>query len=298
MGKSLMTAISTYKERSENRLKLMKLLIIIFILLNLILLGQVNGFLPRLNGGNLSTLTQVISSQNKAQRYNEEALMSSISEALPSVVTIKISKTINNYSIEFDPFNPFSPFRRVPTGSSQSERNIGSGFTVKANGIIVTNKHVVSDENASYSIITNDKKEYPVKQIYRDPSNDLAMLQVDASNLKPIKLGESSNLKLGQTVIAIGTPLGEFTNTVTTGIISGLGRGITAGSIYERYVEKLNNVIQTDAAINPGNSGGPLLNSAGEVIGINTAVAQQGQNIGFAIPVDVIKNLLAKHNST
>lgn len=275
----------------------MKPLIIIFILLNLILLGQINGFIPRLNGGNNGTLNQVIPSQNKAQSYNEETITESVNEALPSVVTIKISQTINRYSIEFDPFNPFSPFRRVPRGSSQSEQNIGSGFIVKANGIIVTNKHVVSDENASYSIITNDNKEYSVKQIYRDPSNDLAILQIDVSNLKPLKLGKSSNLKLGQTVIAIGTPLGEFTNTVTTGVISGLGRGITAGSVYEGYVEKLDDVIQTDAAINPGNSGGPLLNSSGEVIGINTAVAQQGQNIGFAIPVDVINNLLAKNNS-
>jgi serine protease Do len=97
---------------------------------------------------------------------------------------------------------------------------------------------------------------------------------------------------LGQSVIAIGTPLGEFTNTVTTGIISGLGRGITTGSNFEGYVEKLDNVIQTDAAINPGNSGGPLINSKGEVIGINTAIASQGQNIGFAIPVNVIKSFL------
>lgn len=275
----------------------MKPLIIIFILLNLILLGQINGSIPRLNGGSSGTLNQVIPSQNRAQSYNEETITKSVNEALPSVVTIKISQTINRYSIEFDPFNPFSPFRRVPRGSSQSEQNIGSGFIVKANGVIVTNKHVVSDENASYSIITNDNKEYSVKRIYRDPSNDLAILQVDVSNLKPLKLGESSNLKLGQTVIAIGTPLGEFTNTVTTGVISGLGRGITAGSVYEGYVEKLDDVIQTDAAINPGNSGGPLLNSSGEVIGINTAVAQQGQNIGFAIPVDVINNLLAKNNS-
>jgi serine protease Do len=107
-------------------------------------------------------------------------------------------------------------------------------------------------------------------------------------------LGDSNNLKLGQLVIAIGTPLGEFRNTVTSGIISGLGRGITAGSPFEGYVEKLDNVIQTDAAINPGNSGGPLLNSRGEVIGVNTAIAQEGQNIGFAIPSNVVKSLLEK----
>jgi S1-C subfamily serine protease len=117
-----------------------------------------------------------------------------------------------------------------------------------------------------------------------------------AGGLKPLTLGDSSKLKLGQLVIAIGTPLGEFTNTVTSGIISGLGRGITAGSPYENYVERLDNVIQTDAAINPGNSGGPLLNSKGQVIGINTAVSQEGQNIAFAIPSNVIKNLIDVFN--
>ncbi|MCL4363642.1 trypsin-like peptidase domain-containing protein [Patescibacteria group bacterium] len=160
----------------------------------------------------------------------------------------------------------------------------------------MTNKHVVSDTTASYQILTNDKKKYPVEKIYRDPLNDLAILKINATGLKPLKLGDSSHLKLGQMTIAIGTPLGEFTNTVTNGIISGLGRGITAGSPFEGFVEKLDDVIQTNAAINPGNSGGPLLNSSGEVIGINTAIAQGGQNIGFAIPVNVIKTLISTFN--
>ena len=111
-----------------------------------------------------------------------------------------------------------------------------------------------------------------------------------------ITLSDSAQLKLGQRVIAIGTPLGEFTNSVTTGIVSGLGRGITAGSPFEGFVERLDNVIQTDAAINPGNSGGPLLNSQGDVIGINTAVSQDSQNIGFAIPVNVLKDLVKNYD--
>jgi serine protease Do len=111
-------------------------------------------------------------------------------------------------------------------------------------------------------------------------------------------MGESDKLKVGQFVIAIGTALGEFKDTVTTGVISGLGRGITAGSVFEGYVERLDNVIQTDAAINPGNSGGPLLNSAGQVIGINVAVAAGGQNIGFAIPINVIKESIDNFNKT
>lgn len=269
------------------------LLIILLLLLNILVLGQVNGIIPHLNdASSLRSQNQPVTPSTINTPQN--TITTAVNYALPSVVTIKISKTVSDYSIEFDPFNPFSPFRRIPQNTRQAEQNIGSGFVVSAKGIFITNKHVVADDNAEYIVITNDKKEYHVQQIYKDPLNDLALLKVDAKNLKPLTLGDSAKLELGQTVIAIGTPLGQFTNTVTSGIISGLGRGITAGSRYEGYVERLDNVIQTDAAINPGNSGGPLLNSNGEVIGINTAVASQGQNIGFAIPVNVIKDLLAK----
>ncbi len=216
-----------------------------------------------------------------------------VEEALPSVVTIGINTTsTQGDSFEFDPFNPFSPFRPIPGNRRNIERNIGSGFIISNDGLIITNKHVVSDTNAKYTVLTNDSKKYDVVNIYRDPVNDSAILKINASGLKPLKLGDSSTLKLGQLVIAIGTPLGEFTNTVTSGIVSGLGRGITAGSPFEGAVEKLDNVIQTDAAISPGNSGGPLLNSKGEVIGINTAIAAEGQNIGFAIPSSVIEELI------
>jgi len=129
------------------------------------------------------------------------------------------------------------------------------------------------------------------------------ILKIDPSTgsgqvLRPLEMGDSDNLKVGQFVIAIGTALGEFRNTVTTGVISGLGRGVEAGSPFEGYVERLDNVIQTDAAINPGNSGGPLLNSAGQVIGVNVAVASGVENIGFALPINVIKDSLANFNKT
>jgi S1-C subfamily serine protease len=139
-----------------------------------------------------------------------------------------------------------------------------------------------------------------VKKIYRDPVNDLAILKIDppGRDLKPLPLGDSSKLKVGQLVVAIGTPLGEFPNSVTHGIISGLGRGISAGSPFEGMVERLDDVIQTDAAINPGNSGGPLLNSAGQVIGVNVAMAQGAQNIGFAIPINVVKEMIDNFNKT
>lgn len=270
------------------------------ILIILIAIGQTYNLLPKINlekyfqlpnQNNLSL--PKVNFEKQTVVYEESVITKVVEESLPSVVTVGIKKVISSEGyIEIDPFNPFSPFRRIPGKKEKVERNIGSGFIISKEGLIITNKHVVSDTSAEYQVLTYDNKKFDVLKIYRDPLNDLAILKINANNLKPLKLGDSSNLKLGQLVIAIGTPLGEFTNTVTQGIISGLGRGITAGSPFEGYVEKLDNVIQTDAAINPGNSGGPLLNSKGEVIGVNTAIASEGQNIGFAIPVNVVKQLI------
>ena len=229
----------------------------------------------------------------------ESAIIAAVKTALPSVVTIQIAKTTNSGDTYlFDPFNPFSPLEKTPGRSETIEQSIGSGFLVSKNGLIVTNKHVVEDQEAKYKVITNDEKVYEVDQIWRDPLNDLAIVKITADNLGFLSLADSDKLVLGQIAIAIGTPLGEFRNTVTTGIISGLGRGITAGSPYESFVERLDNVIQTDAAINPGNSGGPLLNSQGKVIGINTAMSGSSQNIGFAIPVNVVSELLRNYTES
>lgn len=227
----------------------------------------------------------------------EERRIQVIEGALPSVVTIGINITTREPSrIQIDPYDFFGfggerGFRRVPGKEKKIDENIGSGFVVSADGIIVTNKHVADLDNASYKVRLNDGTMLDVEKIYKDPVNDLALLKVNPKKpLIPLILGDSDTLKLGQSVIAVGTPLGEFTNSVTTGIISGLGRGITAGSPFQGE-EKLDGVIQTDAAISPGNSGGPLLNSKGEVIGVNTAVSSQGENIGFAIPVSVVKRI-------
>jgi len=223
----------------------------------------------------------------------EESVVVDVAEKVsPSVVTVAI-QTPSRRVIDFDPFEGFVP--RVEGGVQQ---DIGTGFVVSDNGVIVTNKHVVSQSDAKYKVITQDDKEYEVTQILRDPNNDVAILKIDANGLKPVELGDSNNLKVGQFVIAIGTALGEFRHTVTTGVISGLGRGIVAGSVFEGYVEQLENVIQTDAAINPGNSGGPLLNSAGQVIGVNVAVAQGAENIGFAIPIEIVRKDLEEFNAT
>ena len=244
----------------------------------------------------------VSSSEVLQQRIlTEESVVIEVAEKVsPSVVTVGIIKTQRVLDLfEWDPFmDPFGFFRQPKSKEQKIQRDIGSGFIISADGLVVTNKHVVADTQAKYRVITKDDKEYEVKKIYRDPVNDLAILKIDASGLKPVELGDSDKLKVGQFVIAIGTALGQFRHTVTTGVISGLGRGITAGSPFEGYVERLDNVIQTDAAINPGNSGGPLLNSAGQVIGVNVAVAAEGQNIGFALPINLVKESLANFEKT
>ena len=223
-----------------------------------------------------------------------------VKKVSPSVVTIGIKNSLTQR--DTGPFSFFfnTPPQPTPTDGQPQEDYIGTGFVVKKEGIIVTNKHVVSSQ-ADYIVIDEKGNKYDVDKIYRDPANDIAIISIKnppANGIPEITLGTSSNLQVGQSVIAIGTALGEFRNTVTTGVVSGLGRGITAGSSYAGFAERLDNVIQTDAAINPGNSGGPLLNSAGQVIGIDTAVSEQGQNIGFAIPIDLVKESLDNFNQT
>ena len=227
----------------------------------------------------------------KTQNNDENVVIEVAEKVSPSVVTVAIKK--DQVVATFDQFF-------IPSGRTETiQRDIGTGFIVGADGLIVTNKHVVSDLSAAYKVITKDDTEYEVKNIYRDPVNDLAILKIEpvaGKDLVAVTLGDSSNLKVGQFVIAIGTALGEFRHTVTTGVISGLGRGITAGD-GSSFGEQLDGVIQTDAAINPGNSGGPLLSSSGQVIGVNVAVAGGGQNIGFALPINEIKDSLTNFNN-
>jgi serine protease Do len=233
----------------------------------------------------------------------ESATISVVEKASPSVVSIVISKdvsSINNDSF-FDPFGLFGEQRGSSgsggTGDQQKDQGQnnqkqqvggGSGFIVSPDGLIITNKHVVSDQSSSYSVILNNGKQYEAKIVAVDPVNDLAFIKIDASGLPLLKFADSNNLKIGQTVIAIGYSLGEFENSVSKGIISGLKRQVIAGSGVGES-ERLSEVIQTDAAINPGNSGGPLLNLQGEVIGVNVAMAQGAENVGFALPGDLAK---------
>jgi S1-C subfamily serine protease len=170
-------------------------------------------------------------------------------------------------------------------------QGIGTGFIFNSNGWILTNRHVVADAT-DITVILSDSRELPGTVYGIDTLTDLAIVKVDATDLPTVTLGSSADLEQGQLAIAIGNPLGQFENTVTTGVISGLGRQIVAGGSAQTSAEQLNNLIQTDAAINPGNSGGPLLDSAGQVIGVNTAVSQDAQGIGFAIPIDVAKPIM------
>jgi len=232
----------------------------------------------------------------------ESTVIKVVEEATVGVVTVSISKV----RVTTDPFlglNDFwGQFFGTPRGQpglkeEKIEQDIGTGFVIDADGLMVTNKHVVGDREAKYKVVVGKDEVVDVKDIYRDPVTDLAILKVDRSGLTALPLGDSDKLKVGQGVIAIGTALGEFRSTVTTGVISGLGRGITAGSPFEGS-EKLDNVIQTDAAINPGNSGGPLLDFSGEVIGVNVAVSASGQNIGFALPINLVKESIDNFKST
>ncbi|OGH02603.1 MAG: hypothetical protein A2798_03115 [Candidatus Levybacteria bacterium RIFCSPHIGHO2_01_FULL_37_17] len=255
----------------------------------------------------LSTFTQGLLGDQSAPKASTETVKIVKEESVvvdvvknvgPSVVTVvEIASLSSRNTINFGPFG----FNIEPQQQQPQPRNIGSGFVVDSLGLIVTNKHVVSDTNSKYQIVTSNNKTYNVDKISRDPLNDIALLKVNLADnpenkLTPVIVGDSSTLQVGQFVIAIGTALGEFKNTVTTGVISGLGRGIIAGSDFQGFVEKLDNVIQTDAAINPGNSGGPLVASNGQVVGINTAVSQSAQNIGFALPINVLKDALKNFN--
>ncbi len=218
------------------------------------------------------------------QTTEEDKVIKVVKEASPAVVSVVITKEVPVYS-EYDPFSYFWGTPQVQ-GTEKMQVGAGSGFIISSDGTILTNKHVVEDEKAEYTIVTNDDKEYPVQVLARDPVQDIAILKIQSNNetFPVVRLGNTSNIQIGQTAIAIGNALGELKNTVSVGVISGLGRTVvaTGGST----TETLEDIIQTDAAINPGNSGGPLLNLMGEVIGINTAVASSGENIGFAIPID------------
>lgn len=206
-----------------------------------------------------------------------------IKKVLPAVVTITVSKKLNPLSPQVNQDFYFPTFEK----KGKYKIGGGSGFIVRKNGIILTNRHVLSEEGAEYTVILEKGRKYKGKIIAKDLINDIAILKINEGNLPVLKLGDSSKLELGETVIAVGNSLGLFKNTVSVGVVSGLSREITAISKKESLT--LRGLIQTDAAINPGNSGGPLVNLKGEVIGINCAMVLGAENIGFALPINPAK---------
>jgi len=254
------------------------------------------------------------------QTSQEQAIINAVKNVSPAVVSIIISKKTPVYEQYYtNPFNQFKDFFgpglpdiQVPqlrqNGYQEKEIGGGTGVIISSDGLILTNKHVVLDAEATYKVFTNSGNEYLAKVLAKDPVQDLAIIKIEYEkkidkdglinpNPFPVaKLGDSENIQIGQTVIAIGNALGEFRNTVSVGVISGLGRTITAtgGGV----VEVLADIIQTDAAINKGNSGGPLLNLKGEVIGLNTAIASDAQSIGFAIPINMAKRDIQQFQAT
>jgi serine protease Do len=173
-----------------------------------------------------------------------------------------------------------------PTITAAPNEVLGTGFVLDSSGTIVSNNHVVEDPNMNYTVVLSDGTGYPAKVLYLDKFDDIALLQINANNLTPANLGDSDSLETGQTVFAIGNSLGKYGYAVTRGVVSGLNRGVDVSE----YSARLHNLIQTDAAINPGNSGGPLINLAGQVVGMNTLIDTEGSNLGFAIPVNIIKD--------
>jgi serine protease Do len=233
----------------------------------------------------------------------EQAVIDVVKQTEPAVVSVVISKDVPKMEQYFEdaPIDPFfAPFNlQIPrlrqNGTELRQIGGGTAFFVSSDGLLLTNKHVVSDERAEYTVYLNDGRELKATVAGRDPTNDVALLKVEGSNFPYLRI-TSEEPTLGQTVIAIGNALAEFRNTVSRGVVSGLQRSIMAGDPYGGQVEQLSRIIQTDAAINQGNSGGPLLNLHGEVLGMNTAVAAgSAQNIAFAIPAEDLARVLKSY---
>lgn len=235
------------------------------------------------------------------QKSQSQLLQDAVAKVTPAVVSIVESQVVPKLQVTYE--NPFGndPFfqgfgMQVPVyrqvGTTTKQVSAGTGFLVRSTGYIVTNKHVVPDTNATYTVLLASGKQRQGTVIWRSPSEDLAVIKIAGSDYPSLALGDSSSLQLAQSVFAVGNALGQYSNSVSVGVISGLNRSITALND-QGGMEKLTGIIQTDAAINPGNSGGPLVNLAGEAVGINVAMVQGSQNIGFALPINEAVQALA-----
>lgn len=306
--------INNKKEVKEKEKGIKIVLLIMLIVFISSISGAVFGFLA----GNLSDFSvfqklgikkEVNSDKDEVKSReivleSESAVIDVVEKNSPAVISIVVTKDVPKYRSFFDGYDWFfNPFESQPRlngdeqGTEKQEIGGGTGFFVSSDGMIVTNKHVVSDADADYTVLTDDGAEYAATVLARHPVFDIAVLKIEGQDFPVVELGDSDNLKVGQFTIAIGNSLGEFANSVSLGIVSGLGRSIVASSGFGES-ERLSNIIQTDAAINPGNSGGPLLDLSGRVIGVNVAVANGAQNIGFAIPISRVKKIIEEVKNT
>ncbi len=272
----MQSSTSTPNAPRKSMFRLVLLLIVVFSFIK---------FFPKVTGGLVYDLQKAfdrskalnrLSSGNKELVEEESTIINVVENVSPAVVSIVVK------TVDFDLFN----------GPSSTESGIGTGFIVDPSGIIVTNSHVVDDPDAEYSVVTKDGEAYEVENVHKDSTSDLAIIEITARDLPVVALGDSDNLKVGQKAIAIGNALGRFQNTVTVGVVSGIGRQVYTYGGFGTASNVQENAIQTDAALNPGNSGGPLLNSAGQVIGINVATSVGADNISFSIPVNNLKPIL------
>lgn len=257
-------------------------IITLFIIIGILCLGA--GLAVGILTGQLSPKSPVVSNRdtagdgNKIVTQEEEDIAGVASKIGPSVVSI-ITKAET----------------QLPFGRTGLQEGAGTGIIISKDGYVLTNKHVVQGSQAVTVVMSDGVTHRDVTVVGSDPLNDVAFLKIGGvSDLKPAELGDSSSIRIGQKVVAIGNALGQYQNTVTSGIISGTGRSVTAGleGAESASAEQLTDLIQTDAAINSGNSGGPLVNIAGQVIGVNTALASDANGIGFSIPINATKGAL------
>lgn len=295
--------LEVQKDKKKKPLRLRLMVLILGVILLSSFFGAIFGFMA---GGisnvfgpgfllgkarNLGVSERIINTQSII--VEDSAVIEVVQQASPAVVSIAITKEVPN-------LRNFDFFGFLPEDGSTQRQQVGggSGFFVSSDGMIVTNKHVVEEEASEYTVVTNEGKEYPAKVLARDPIHDIAIIKIEGTDFPVLPLGNSDSLQIGQTVIAIGNSLGEFSNTVSRGIISGLGRTVIAGSDFGTQIERLTDIIQTDAAINPGNSGGPLIDVRGEIVGMNVAMARGAQNIGFALPINQVKRTVDQVKQT
>lgn len=273
---------------------------------SLITIGAVEGvkYITNNTSSDSQSIADSRSTEKKITLLEESAAVSAAKKVQPSVVSIVATRELEtlyqsgDLGGSVDPFDSFfNAPKATPEGQTQTQRvGGGTGFYVSSDGLVLTNKHVIDNDTLDYTVVDYQGNEFKAQVLAKDPVQDIALLKIEGSDFPPVELGDSENLDPGQTVIAIGNSLGEYSNTVTKGVVSGIGRSITAGS--RGNATTIDNVIQTDAAINPGNSGGPLVNVEGQVIGINTAIDVSGQLIGFALPINDAKNVVTQVQET